>query len=146
MQSPTRDCLIPINPNPTFLVTCSFQMETEPPFLPCTLSSPPSHIPYAGYASGLYSLQPPPHQHLLIGGYLGRHVGSPQAQVEAPFCGFQNSWPSRRGECVDSLLPGERCVLLSSHPIACVMQLRDASPGVVSRGGGRGEPAVGSRV
>lgn len=68
MQSPTRDCLIPINPNPTFLVMFSFQVETEPHLLPCTLSSPPSHIAYAGYPSGLYSLQPPPHQHLLISG------------------------------------------------------------------------------
>lgn len=146
MQSPTRNCLIPVNPNPTFLVMFSFQVETEPLFLPCTLSSPPSHIPYAGNPSGLYSLQLPPLQHLLIGGDLGRRVGSPQAQVEALLCGFQDNWPSRRGECVDFLLLGERGVLLSSHPIACVMQLRDASPGVVSRGGGRGEPAVGSRV
>ena len=40
VQNPTRDCLIPINPNPTFLVMFSFQVETEPLFLSCTLSSP----------------------------------------------------------------------------------------------------------
>ena len=109
------------------------------PFLP----HPPTYLMLD--IQVIFTVYNPLPQHLLIGGHLGRHVGSPQAQVEAPLCGFQNNWPSP-WECVDSLLPGERCVLLSSHPIACVMQLRDASSGVVSRGGGRGEPAVGSRV